>query len=232
MSNLTPAGRSVISELAMRYGLSEPAVEQMARAVSNGGGTMAQFNIPELGGGGQWMSGGMTMVGDMFNHGLQNTVANLCGELSNAMASTLFSNRRRLRSAGMRGLPSWGFPRRVEGRIRPAMPISRRPDGWPSTMAMGGPLSCSIPEITRLAGSVSSSLDRVIHIWAFGFEPVRPVRPVVFSARRSGAPAGTYASCRCSRAGYAGRSLGPGSDRRHPWDDRAVGKAARCRCAV
>ena len=90
MSNLTPAGRSVISELAMRYGLSEPAVEQMARAVSNGGGTMAQFNIPELGGGGQWMSGGMTMVGDMFNHGLQNTVANLCGELSNAMASTLF----------------------------------------------------------------------------------------------------------------------------------------------
>ncbi|MEL6476359.1 MAG: SHOCT domain-containing protein [Pseudomonadota bacterium] len=90
MSNLTAAGRATISDIARRYGLSDAAVEHMARAVANGGGTMAQFNIPELGGGGQWMAGGMTMVGDMFNHGLQNTVANLCGELSNAMASTLF----------------------------------------------------------------------------------------------------------------------------------------------
>ena len=43
---------------------------------------MAQFYHPELGGGGQWMRGGMTMVGDMFNHGLQATVSGLCSELS------------------------------------------------------------------------------------------------------------------------------------------------------
>ncbi len=47
---------------------------------------MAQFSCPELGSG-QWMRGGMTMVGDMFNHGLKNTVNNLCDELSNALAN-------------------------------------------------------------------------------------------------------------------------------------------------
>ena len=90
MSNLTENGRQIIADIALRYGLSPDAVEHMARAVANGGGTMAQFNVPELGGSGQWMAGGMTMVGDMFNHGLQNTVNNLCGELSNAMAGTIF----------------------------------------------------------------------------------------------------------------------------------------------
>lgn len=90
MSQLTQDGRHMIGDIAQRYGLSVEAVETMARAVSNGGGTMAQFNIPELGGSGQWMSGGMTMVGDMFNNGLKATVENLCGELSNAMAQTTF----------------------------------------------------------------------------------------------------------------------------------------------
>ena len=49
---------------------------------------MAQFNSPELGGSGQWMQGGMTMVGDMFNNGLKMTVENLCSEISNALATT------------------------------------------------------------------------------------------------------------------------------------------------
>ncbi len=48
---------------------------------------MAQFYHPDLGGGGQWMRGGMTMVGDMFNGGLQVTVAGLCSELSSLLAS-------------------------------------------------------------------------------------------------------------------------------------------------
>lgn len=93
MTNLTANGRDIVADLARRYGLSEGAVEHMARAVANGGGSMAQFNVPELGGSGQWMSGGMTMVGDMFNQGLQARVSNLCGELSGAMACTLFFER-------------------------------------------------------------------------------------------------------------------------------------------
>ncbi len=63
------------------------AVITLLYAVMNGNGTMAQFNHPELGGGGQWMQGGMTMVGDMFNYGLKAKVDGLCAELSNLLGS-------------------------------------------------------------------------------------------------------------------------------------------------
>ena len=87
MRPLTSEGQQKIQEIASRYSLSENAVMLMLESVSLGGGSMAQFNISELGGGGQWMQGGMTMVGDMFNHSLKNTVNNLCGELSQLMYS-------------------------------------------------------------------------------------------------------------------------------------------------
>ncbi len=88
MQEFTNDGNQAIQALAQRYGISTDAVKTMLFAVNAGGGTMAQFYCPELGGGGQWMRGGMTMVGDMFNHGLQATVANLCSELSNLLATT------------------------------------------------------------------------------------------------------------------------------------------------
>ena len=88
MQHFSPEGRNAISDIASRYNISPEAVEHMLIAVNNGGGRMAQFNCPELGGSGQWMRGGMTMVGDMFNHGLKATVDNLCNELSNLLAST------------------------------------------------------------------------------------------------------------------------------------------------
>jgi len=90
MTDLTDDGRHAIARIAARHSLSTDTVEAMARAMARGGGTMAQFNIPELGGGGQWMMGGMTMVGDMFNTGLQNTVVNLCRDLSDAMKDVPF----------------------------------------------------------------------------------------------------------------------------------------------
>ncbi len=88
MQALTPQGQQIVNDIAARYRLSVEAVVYMLGCVNLGGGSMAQFNCPELGGGGQWMRGGMTMVGDMFNHGLKMTVDNLCNELSNALAST------------------------------------------------------------------------------------------------------------------------------------------------
>ncbi len=88
MQEFTNEGNQAIQALSQRYGISTDAVKTMLFAVNAGGGTMAQFYCPELGGGGQWMRGGMTMVGDMFNHGLQATVANLCSELSTLLAST------------------------------------------------------------------------------------------------------------------------------------------------
>jgi len=86
MHPLTPAGQNIINDIARRYSLSYDSAVSMLVAVNNGGGTMAQFYCPELGSG-QWMRGGMTMVGDMFNHGLKATVDNLCNELANALAN-------------------------------------------------------------------------------------------------------------------------------------------------
>jgi hypothetical protein len=59
----------------------------MLWAVSNGNGSMAQFSHWEFGGYGQWMRGGMTMVGDMFNHQLKGRVDSLCSELGQLLAS-------------------------------------------------------------------------------------------------------------------------------------------------
>lgn len=88
MQNLTQNGQNLVNRICSKYNLSYDAVVHMLIAVNNGSGSMAQFNCPELGGSGQWMRGGMTMVGDMFNHGLKMTVDNLCNELSNALANT------------------------------------------------------------------------------------------------------------------------------------------------
>jgi hypothetical protein len=59
----------------------------MLEAVIHGHGSMAQFNHPEFGGAGQWMSGGMTMVSDLFNHALKSRVDGLCGDLASLVTS-------------------------------------------------------------------------------------------------------------------------------------------------
>ena len=87
MQPLTASGEAAVQNLAHRYGVSVDAAKTLLFAVNAGGGTMAQFYHSELGGGGQWMRGGMTMVGDMFNGGLQATVAGLCSELSSLLNS-------------------------------------------------------------------------------------------------------------------------------------------------
>ncbi|MBK6356981.1 MAG: SHOCT domain-containing protein [Betaproteobacteria bacterium] len=83
MQQLSAHGQQFIQDLAQRYGVSTDAAITMLYAVMNGNGTMAQFSHPELGGSGQWMQGGMTMVGDMFNYGLKSKVDGLCVEISN-----------------------------------------------------------------------------------------------------------------------------------------------------
>lgn len=87
MIKLSEQGLQIVADLAQRYGVSQDAVMVLLQATMEGHGTMAQFNHPELGGSGQWMQGGMTMVGDMFNHGLKSKVDGLCTELSSLLAS-------------------------------------------------------------------------------------------------------------------------------------------------
>jgi hypothetical protein len=48
---------------------------------------MAQFSHPEFAGSGQWMSGGMIMLGDMFNNYLKGRVDSLCSEIANILAN-------------------------------------------------------------------------------------------------------------------------------------------------
>jgi hypothetical protein len=87
MKQLTPQGQQIINNIAQRYNFSPDAVFSMLLSVINGNGSMAQFNHPEFGGSGQWMKGGMIMLGDMFNNGLKNSVGGLCQELANLIAN-------------------------------------------------------------------------------------------------------------------------------------------------
>lgn len=93
MKTLTDEGRQKIDAMAARYNLKSETVETLLTALIRGNGTMAQFNLPELGGQGQWMKGGMTMVGDMFNNSLRTTVDKLCTELTELVTTTVLYER-------------------------------------------------------------------------------------------------------------------------------------------
>ncbi len=85
MSNLTPEGLRLVSEVAQRHGFSTDAAVSLLNSLSLGNGSQAQFNHHELGGMGQWSQGGMIMIGDMFNQGLKYRVDGLCKDLSNLL---------------------------------------------------------------------------------------------------------------------------------------------------
>jgi len=87
MQELTPEARRRVEDIAFRHGTSVDAALTLLRALVAGGGTMAQFSHPDLGGMGQWSRGGMTMVGDMFNNALKAKVDGLCAEIAGLLAS-------------------------------------------------------------------------------------------------------------------------------------------------
>jgi hypothetical protein len=87
MLQLSSAGQQAINDIAQRHGFSFDAVLSMLGSVINGNGSMSQFSHPEFGGSGQWMQGGMTMIGDMFNNYLKGRVDNLCAELSRLISN-------------------------------------------------------------------------------------------------------------------------------------------------
>ncbi|MCI0755831.1 SHOCT domain-containing protein [Teichococcus vastitatis] len=82
MQSLAPVARQRLDEIARHHGVSSETALMLLQALAAGGGTMAQFSHPELGGMGQWSQGGMVMVGDMFNQGLRHRVDALCTELA------------------------------------------------------------------------------------------------------------------------------------------------------
>lgn len=75
-----------IAQIAARHGFSAEAARSLLGALHSTGGSLAQFNHPELGGMGQWMPG-MIMIGDMFNNALKARVDALCTELAGLVAN-------------------------------------------------------------------------------------------------------------------------------------------------
>ena len=88
MADLTAEGQRIVEEAARRYSMSADAVRAILEGLVASGGGMAQFNHPDLGGMGQWSSGGMLMIGDMFNSGLKSRIGALCAELSDLIGRT------------------------------------------------------------------------------------------------------------------------------------------------
>jgi hypothetical protein len=86
-ATLTAAATDTLQDIGRRHHLPLDAVAALFEAIAHGQGGMAQFNHPALGGAGQWMRGGMTMVSDMFNPRLRAQVDALCEELSGLYAS-------------------------------------------------------------------------------------------------------------------------------------------------
>lgn len=83
MPELTNHGQQIVLDLSQRHGFSTDAVQHMLVAVVHGNGGMAQFSHPEFAGSGQWMQGGMIMIGDMFNNYLKGRIESLCSEIAN-----------------------------------------------------------------------------------------------------------------------------------------------------
>jgi len=87
----------LITEISNLTGLSEAAVRALYDAMLRGGGSQAQFDHPDLGGMGQWMRGGMVMIGDMFNKQLAARVQQACELLSDDASAASVSAKQQSR---------------------------------------------------------------------------------------------------------------------------------------
>ncbi len=147
-------------KIAEEHGVSLPAVEQLYDALRSTGGGMAQFSHPDLGGYGQWMRGGMIMVGDMFNHGLKAKVNALCLELSALAASSEDAPADRPDPNFVASRKNWwpsefGSPSSTGGQNQLTYAYFPKATEWPSAMAR--PLPSSTPPATKSTASASSN---------------------------------------------------------------------------
>ncbi|KAB1075046.1 SHOCT domain-containing protein [Methylobacterium planeticum] len=131
-------GLAVIAE---RHGVSVDAVRHLLRALEAGHGTMAQFDHPDLGGMGQWFSGGMVMVGRMFDADLKARVSSLCNALSGALPRAGWDGGNATAAASA---PDAWYPAEL---------------GWPATTgAQNGLRYAYFPQTRRLAIESASGL--------------------------------------------------------------------------
>jgi hypothetical protein len=99
-----------LDDIARRHGFSVEAASEALRAVQAGHGSMAQFDHRELGGPGQWMRGGMTMISDMGNDALGRRVDALFADLSQVASRELRSAEERASSSSQWWPEALGSP--------------------------------------------------------------------------------------------------------------------------
>ena len=87
MANLTPEGQRIVDDASRRYCIGTDAVRLLLEALVSSGGGVAHVNHPDLGGMGQWSSGGVVMIGDMFNNELKSRIGAIGAELSDVITT-------------------------------------------------------------------------------------------------------------------------------------------------
>ena len=131
---------------------------------------MAQFEHRELGGRGQWMLGGMVMVGDMFNHALKTAVDGLCTELSRLLTPDLVqaqSARSQMHSQGVQRQQQGGWSQTDSSRTPASTSLfvpgvtGSEEEWWPADLGVPAASGAQntmryayFPEKRRLAVSV------------------------------------------------------------------------------
>ncbi len=169
MQQLSPEGQQLVNNLAQRHGFSPDAVAHMLFAVLNGNGSMAQFNHPEFGGGGQWMRGGMIMLGDMFNNYLKGRVDSLCNEVCGLLASQpgllrTGSFQSQNQSGGGQQSQASGAPVRQSSLFIP----DPRANWWPAEL--GSPSATGAQNNVRyayFAGSRRLAVETGSDVWVY-----------------------------------------------------------------
>jgi putative oligomerization/nucleic acid binding protein len=173
MQQLTEEGRRIVRDVAHRHGFSDDAVTEMLSAVAAGNGNQAQFNHPEFGGMGQWSSGGMLMIGDMFNYSLKGRVGALCQELSSLVSGQPLLARPAQSQTQSQGggrqnqMPSFG-QHQIQGGVTGSSLFvagSGSSDWWPPDLGMAGSVGAQnniryayFPAARRLAIDVNGQV--------------------------------------------------------------------------
>jgi hypothetical protein len=146
VQELTDEGRRIVDEVARRHGFSSGAVTAMLAAVSAGYGNQAQFNHQEFGGMGQWSSGGMIMIGDMFNNHLKGRINSLCQELAGLIQNRpLFAmpaqSQSQSQGGDWQGQPGGGYQQQGSGGVTGAslfVPDAKSGNWWPADLGVPG----------------------------------------------------------------------------------------------
>lgn len=134
MQALSPELWRDLDEVARRHGVATETAHALLDALAAGGGTMAQFDIPELGGLGQWSQGGMTMAGDMFDQGSKARVASLCADLASLMRGRPARHQGATPGAGVAEHLSGQAPAQLQGGGQPVAAPSGGGQWWPAEL--------------------------------------------------------------------------------------------------